>query len=467
MKEYNDASLNLSYKAIDGVSALWFKFADSHWIVDPCVLFNGMLGNSETSDTAMLYANTENLSQGRACFWVNQEYNGDCFFWTIKPLLSEPIVRMRFAHRDFMSKVELALHLLYNDTATNRPTAYNGIIKSEEIKKIFEQLKVLKLFVMPGCIRSSEVNCERLTFECPLIGKGDYNWEVDIPYTLKIGNRGITSYISDWSNNMDFIRHQLESYCYCRKAQIELHYEDETTLINLKHLHALASAKTVNSGIVYRYDDYMKVEVQPNSFANVSAIVGICNEQDTIRELYEGLLNIVRRGYEFEKYGVDNPWDYDAIVFYNHIKSPIIERYLSGIQEKYNSIVERQKIIHHVFTICPDYTHVLGYMTGQSSAVDVDSNDVITLYKDEATDEELCSVKLPGIYEWLDEFERYSDGVNSTMGEMDVKDWHHRGMILAKELKKKLPEDIDVWYGFPFEDTENRNRRPVLITEGT
>ena len=52
------------------------------------------------------------------------------------------------------------------------------------------------------------------------------------------------------------------------------------------------------------------------------------------------------------------------------------------------------------------------------------------------------------------------------MGNMDVEKWHHRGLILAKELKKRLPEDIDVWYGYPFEDVEHRNCRPILITDG-
>ena len=467
MKDFKETIFKLSYKPMDGVSALWFEFADSLWIVDPCVLFNGMLGNANDSYTAMLYTDTNNFSHRSPSYWVSQDFNEDYFFWTIRQLPGEPICRMRFAYKDFLHKVELACYHLYKDTAANLPTAYDGIIQPEEIKKIFEQIKVLKLFAMPGLTRSSEVDCEKLTFKCPLVRKGDDSWAYDIPYTLKIGNREITSCITDCSNDMDFIRHQLESYCYCRKAQIELHFEDEPMVISLRQLRTLASAKTDGSGIVYRYDDYVKVEIQPDSFAKGSAIIGICNEEDTIRELYEGLLNIGRRGYEFKEYGQDNPWDYEAIVFYNHIKSPIIERYLSGIMEKYNSIVERQKIIHHVFTICPDYTHVLGYMTGQSSVVGVFSDDVVTLYKDDVKDEELCSVKLSGIYEWLDEFNRYSDGVNSTMGKMNVKDWHHRGLILAKELKKKLPEDIDVWYSFPFEDVDNRNRRPVLITEGT
>ena len=155
------------------------------------------------------------------------------------------------------------------------------------------------------------------------------------------------------------------------------------------------------------------------------------------------------------------------MVFYNHIKSPIIERYISRIKEDYNSIVERQRIIHHVFTISPDYTDVLGQMTGQSIPTSVSFDDVVTLYKEDDSEEVLCSVTLPGVYEWLNEFNRLSDGVNSTMGNLDVEKWYHRGLVLAKELKKKLPDDIDVWYGYPFDDVEHRDCRPILITDGT
>ena len=466
MIEISDSKSVLAYKCVDGVTAIWFLYNNKEWIVDPCVLFNGLLGSVKDPSSPLLYLNVDNLSHSRATYYVKQEHDSDYIYWSINHLLCNPECKLRFGLKDFLKIAEEVFTSLCHDVANKTVTAYDNIINAQEITKIFIQLKVLKLFLMPQRLRSSEINEELLTFNCPALDSDEREWACDIPYILKIGNREIKSGISDWTNDMDYIRYQLESYCYCRQAQIKLYFEDEPTIINLKQVSALASTKSIGSGIAYSYDDFLKVEIQPNSFIKGSAIYGFCNERQAIKELYEGLLNVGRVGYEFKDYDFNNPWDYDAIVFYNHIKSPIIERYLSGIKENYNSIVERQRIIHHVFTISPDYTDVLGQMTGQSIPTSVSSDDIVTLYKGSDSEEALCSVTLPGVHDWLNEFNSLSDGANSTMGNMDVEKWHHRGLILAKELKKRLPEDIDVWYGYPFEDVEHRNCRPILITDG-
>ena len=467
MVEISDSKSVLAYKCVDNVTAIWFLYNSKEWIVDPCVLLNGLLGSVEDPSTSLLYLNVDNLSHRRATYYVKQKHDSDFIFWSINQLLCDPECKLRFEVKDFLKTAEELINCLCCDVDSKTATAYDNIINPKEITKIVTQLKTLKLFLMPQRLRSSEINEELLTFNCPALDKDERDWANDIPYILKIGNREIKSVISDWTNDMGYVRHQLESYCYCRQAQIKLYFEDEPTIINLKKVSALASTKSIGSGIAYNYDDYLKVEIQPNSFIKGSAIYGFCNERQAIKELYEGLLNVGRVGYEFKDYDFDNPWGYDAMVFYNHIKSPIIERYISRIKEDYNSIVERQRIIHHVFTISPDYTDVLGQMTGQSIPTSVSFDDVVTLYKEDDSEEVLCSVTLPGIYEWLNEFNRLSDGVNSTMGNLDVEKWHHRGLVLAKELKKKLPDDIDVWYGYPLDDVEHRDCRPILITDGT
>ena len=41
--------------------------------------------------------------------------------------------------------------------------------------------------------------------------------------------------------------------------------------------------------------------------------------------------------------------------------------------------------------------------------------------------------------------------------------WHCRGLRLAKELKRKLPDDVEVWYDKPFEDKSETLIRPAKI----
>lgn len=146
MEEVRDSKFSLVYKEVNGISAIWFEYSNRDWIVDPCVLFNGMLGSKEGSDTAMLYINIENLSHRRASYYVKQEFDGNFFFWTINHLLYDPETKMRFGYKEFLQKTDESIIRLYNDIANNKPTAYDGIIKSEDIKKIHDQIKVSKYF---------------------------------------------------------------------------------------------------------------------------------------------------------------------------------------------------------------------------------------------------------------------------------------------------------------------------------
>lgn len=316
--------------------------------------------------------------------------------------------------------------------------------------------------MMGKLLRSSDVVLEKLHFISPSNDGDEKQWAYDIPYIIGIGNRNITSYISDWSNDVDFIRYQLESYCYNGKATIEFKFEDAPTVINLERVSTIASVERIGDGIAIKYDDYMKVVIKPNSFVKGASVIGFCDEKATVKELYEGLLNIGRQGYAYNEEDRDNSWDYEAIVLYNHIKSPIIERYLTDCREDENTISIRQKIIHHIVTITPDYGNVLGGIDGDCVGVDIDGDDRITICNKDL-DKEICVVTIPGIYVWYKEFESKSDGVNSTMGCIDVEEWHRKGLALAKELKDKLPDDFDVWYGYPFEDIEQRYKRPILI----
>lgn len=445
----------LTYKEIDGVTAIWFELDGRFWIVDPCVLFNGML-NSDNQNCDLLYETLADSSMG--C-WVKQSICkfGNCF-WKITKWLEDTACALVFGLDEYLEGVEACIDGLYADVVNGRQTVYDGFIKPEEIYKIHSQMKIAIPLV--GGYDCSDVNIEKFIFECPTAeyDRNDRAWMNCVPFELAIGNRNMCSFVWLEYSDIRLLRILLETYCYCGEAIIELDRDDDTLVIRLRR--GIQYPVTYGSKAIS--GNFVEVVVLPNLDGS-AAIVGICDEKETIKELYEGLLNIGRIGYECEKDELGESWQYSPIVFYNHIKSPIIERYLSGIKQNDNVIAERQRVIHHVFTISPDYIHELGWMTGHNIPVGIDKDDVVTL-KDEDEGRELCSVNVPGLFEWVDEFERLSDGVNSTMGKMDVEDWHRRGLLLAKELKKKLPGDIDLWYGYPFEDEEHRYCRPMLIT---
>lgn len=446
----------LTYKEIDGVTAIWFELDGRYWIVDPCALFNGML-NSDNQNCKMLYGTLADSSTG--C-WVEQRRVFDNCFWMVSKWLENTVCALVFGLNEYLEGVETCIDGLYADVVNSRPTVYDGFISLEEISKIHSQMKNAVLLVYS--YSRSDINIEKFNFECPMAeyDRDDKGWINCAPFELAIGNRKISSFMLLEYSDIRLLRILLETFCYCGEARIELYRDDDPLVIRLRRKSSIQYPLTSGSKAIS--DNFVEVVIQSN-LDRAAAIIGFCDEKETIKELYEGLLNIGRIGYECGEYELGESWQYPPIVFYNHIKSPIIERYLSGIKQDDDIIAERQRVIHHIFTISPDYVHEFGWMTGQSIPVGIDKDDVVTL-KDEDEGMELCSVNVPGLFEWVDEFERLSDGVNSTMGKMNVEDWHRRGLLLAKELKSKLPDDIDLWYGYPFEDEEHRNSRPILIT---
>ena len=169
MVEISDSKSVLAYKCVDNVTAIWFLYNSKEWIVDPCVLFNGLLGSVEDPSSPLLYLNIDNLSHRRATYYVKQEHDSDYIYWSINQLLCDSECKLRFGLNDFLKIAEEVITSLCHDVANKTVTAYDNIINAQEITKIFTQLKALKLFLMPQRLRSSEINEELLTFNCPAL----------------------------------------------------------------------------------------------------------------------------------------------------------------------------------------------------------------------------------------------------------------------------------------------------------
>ena len=146
MVEISDSKSVLAYKCVDNVTAIWFLYNSKEWIVDPCVLFNGLLGSVEDPSSPLLYLNIDNLSHRRATYYVKQKHDSDFIFWSINQLLCDPECKLRFGLNDFLKIAEEVITSLCHDVANKTVTAYDNIINAQEITKIFTQLKALKLF---------------------------------------------------------------------------------------------------------------------------------------------------------------------------------------------------------------------------------------------------------------------------------------------------------------------------------
>lgn len=352
----------------------------------------------------------------------------------------------------------MAIIQLYEAMHSGKKTFYDGNITLEQTGRIYSLLKITELFLLPGMKRTEDIDVEQFEFVCPEKEKDGKPWSSDLPYTIGIGKRMHGSWISDWTNDLDKIRHNLESYVFNEKCRLVFDYDTEETVIELTRLTTLESTEEAGSGTVYHYKDFMKVKISPGGESDATfPVVGICDQRQVIRQLYEGLLNAARSGFRFNRYRDDNDWYCSPMTFYNRIKSPIVEDYLNERTYPDDELRIHQRIIRHILTICPDYGGVL-----------FEDEDRVCYGCVSLCDEPDLNIRISAglvsrFFQWQKTFESRSDGINGTMGTLDSGEWNRQGMELARRLRQNLPDDIDLWYGYPYEDEENRGKRPVLL----
>lgn len=450
------STFDLAFRESEGRLAIWYRtFGGLDFLVNPCALFDAILGDE--GEKYFLVRDKERLWLGDRDILVRQTFDGTTFTWTISSLYVQERTTLIFHYDEYWAKVKNSIIQLYNVMSSGKETFYEGKMTLEHISRVYSQLKLTEMLLMPGMKRTSDVNVEDFKFSCPLEENKGKSWSIDVPYSIVIGNRIYERWFSDWSNDLDNIRHNIEDYVFRKECKFVLDFDTEEAIVELTYYPTLESTEQVAGGTAYHYKNFMKVVVRPGYYYDGAALIGICEPKQVIRQLYEGLLNVARCGYRYSKNKNDNDWSCSPMTFYNSIKSPIIEDYLSERKYDEDEIRIRQRIIRHVFTISPDYTDVL-FEDEEKRCYGADcleDDAKLNLHVDKGLVSELRK--------WQLEFSTKSDGVNSTMGTLDSMDWNRRGMVLAQRLRQQLPDDIDLWYGYPFEDEENRGKCPHLI----
>ena len=110
------------------------------------------------------------------------------------------------------------------------------------------------------------------------------------------------------------------------------------------------------------------------------------------------------------------------------------------------------------FMIKPDYDVLL---EDWEDCCIVQFDDDIELELDSNT---ILKINIPGINAW---YNLYIDATDfftcSTNPAFDWDAWHKQGIIFARQIRLQLPDEIDLWYGYPYEDVGSRNKKPILI----
>jgi hypothetical protein len=206
----------------------------------------------------------------------------------------------------------------------------------------------------------------------------------------------------------------------------------------------------------------LQVSIGPDGFVKGPILHGFCRREQAVRALYQGLLKLAMWGSNwFSQEPESNTirWDEYRKVIYNKLKSPIIEDYINKQYVEGYSYRPRQREIKRIFTINPDFDIMVWDDDGCAYPC---HDDTLELCVDD--DENYVSIKIPGIYEWQQKFDRATDfTITKTRDDFDWVGWHQHGIELAKQLREKLPPSCDLWYDAPYEDKTGTIKEKFLV----
>lgn len=450
--------------------AVWYKSpCGRDYLVDPRLFFNAVIGDKE--ETSFLVREKNDLWYGSTDICSHLMFADDYCLLLLDDVSFGQTEVQKIPCKSFWAVVKGGFIELGMALEAGHETCYGGYVKKEDIDHIVQQLDTAKMFAKTAyaCTpyMSNMVDDFSLKIGHFFLIKEGYS---EIAFTFTIGGKSFTASHDGKDGSFDLIRHRLEHYIYNLGDCVydaETGFEIEGDYGNTRVEFKMSSFPTVenvtleNGMSETRCQLRCKVVVKQSDFRDTPVIIGICDTKQVIREIYEALLNVGRCGFRYERNGKANEWCASPMTLYNKVKSNIIEDYISGVETPFDKVQKRQTMVEHVYTICPDYGGVL-FDDEERVCSGAEEDDTVGFFDINGKHPDFV-VKVPGIYNWQGGFETLTDGVNSTMGKLNSKDWNKRGLLLAQQIRQQLPDKFDLWYAYPFEDEENRGKRAILL----
>ena len=425
-------------KQVGGKWGIWLDSLEGHILIPPTELFNTIFcGN----DRIRAYCYLDDRMENKVLFHIDVSREPYIYCWSLSCPLVQAFGRQYYMQDTYVDTVRKAISDLYARMDVGAPAAYgNAPVTSEALRL---------------CIKQFEVRAVFPTFHTRMVA--DIQEEVFVfspsdteEYTIGIGDRLYSTFLTHWDNCYDHIRHQLEELVYGGRASLELNFDGSGTVLRLEPVSIVDHTEKVGDGITIRYRHYVRVEIQSNESSAMPFLVGYCDIARTLRTLYEGLLKLAMlHDTDAGEYD-DEP---GCIEVYNRFKSPLIESFLrAGCKSDDSAFKVRQVQVKDIITIVPDDDLLVAHIDG-----DVEGHEEL---------ERLCGQPLciDGFEEWYTEA---ATAVAETCAgracNIDWNDFHRRGIEYAKQIRRILPAEYDLWYMKPYEDTSNIIRKPILV----
>ena len=173
-------------------------------------------------------------------------------------------------------------------------------------------------------------------------------YSCDSSFELAIGDRSYRSCLSDWSNDFNLIRYELEGFTMLNfSCSLSIHFEDTPNTIEIKRTSLYENENK---------EDIVKITFMPDSYVGGPIIFGWCNLRQALRSLYLGFLRLFISDSTWFDDGMEiYDWNIFRLACYNKIQSCIVEDYISGITEMEHAYRTRQRIVKSVDEMMTDF----------------------------------------------------------------------------------------------------------------
>lgn len=426
--------LNLSCRKENGSYGVWLDMEDLHFLVNPIDFFNTFLADDENDaydDVSVYEVNGKKLKD--AWGWVQVFDSRIVYIVTVfNPETEKPV--KAYYHKDsYFKAIKKALTDLYEMWIGGNPVLYDEkAITIDAVRNCVEQLRITTIN-QDAVENDVKPVIERFVFEPAAM------YGYDRGFVVGFGERRYTFYTTNYNEEMESVRHELEGLTFHCKAFLSFPYDEggtETKIVLHDDFH-------YRDG--FRHEYCLLVTIYPNDYSGMPVLTGFCDSQQAARAIYEGLLQMALLHGKDNVSGKMNKRE--SLVAYNRYKSPIFEINLK--QDEYDRRVdsyeclERQTHIKDVLTLRPDRNR---FLTG------IDE----TLYNDEEL-KKLCGKPInveDSLVQWCIGFVPDVDD-----------DYLQRGFELARLLRNLLPKEYDIWYHVPSDDPNSLFSKPMLVIE--
>ncbi len=321
------------YKIANGIDkpAIWFRIHEREVLIFPLNLYNALWGD---------YSQFLFSKEIKASFRIFKDsvygsFHDDIFGYYY----------INFAKDCFIDSAIQTLHDLSDAILRGEETAYGKYKKNTA-----EHLKTGLLDLENKRKNDEGVTIEHFSF------KFIEAYCCDTDYVISIGNRSLTTPISNWSTIFNWIRSSIENFIFSNEGpnDVNIYFEDSPTIIRFR-----SQFKDENSK-----KRCVRLEIIPNTFVCEPNIYGICETREVISSLYLGLLELcITETDYFDDVNISTTWEDFRLATYNKLQSCIIENFIMGVEESETSCLPRQRILNTVEEMLEDYHRLKATLT--------------------------------------------------------------------------------------------------------